>query len=129
MQQRAGARHLCRCLALPWEKGSMLPCLLVLHEHRCAVGQVPFDIPVTFTIVPHDPLTDPDGFLRYAMRMNGLSEAEFHTILTGVIHGQTRILAGATCMSCPCCIPCCVGVVASLHGGFVACLGCCLAVI
>lgn len=63
---------------------------------------MPFDIPVTFTIVPHDPLTDKEGFLRYAMRMNGLSEAEFHTILTGVIHGQTRILAGAACMSYPC---------------------------
>ena len=35
-----------------------------------------------------------DGFKRYAQRMNGLTEAEFHTILTGVIHGQTRILAG-----------------------------------
>ena len=66
------------------------------ERERCSLlsWQVPFDIPVTFTIVPHDPLTDRDGFLRYAMRMNGLSEAEFHTILTGVIHGQTRILAG-----------------------------------
>ena len=55
---------------------------------------MPFDIPVTFTIAPHDPNTDAEGFLRYASRMNGLTEAEFHTILTGVIHGQTRILAG-----------------------------------
>ncbi|BDA45928.1 Flotillin-like protein 2 [Coccomyxa sp. Obi] len=55
---------------------------------------VPFDIPVTFTIQPHDPETDLEGFKRYASRMNGLNEGEFYTILTGVIHGQTRILAG-----------------------------------
>ena len=55
---------------------------------------VPFDIPVTFTITPHDPTNDKVGFLRYAQRMNGLTEAEYHTILTGIIHGQTRILAG-----------------------------------
>ena len=55
---------------------------------------MPFDIPVTFTIAPHDPAVDLPGFLRYAQRMNGLTEAEYHTILTGIIHGQTRILAG-----------------------------------
>ncbi|CAL8462079.1 g1610 [Coccomyxa elongata] len=55
---------------------------------------VPFDIPVTFTIQPHDPETDMAGFKRYASRMNGLNEGEFYTILTGVIHGQMRILAG-----------------------------------
>jgi hypothetical protein len=53
---------------------------------------VPFDIPVTFTIAPHDPNTDADGFLRYAQRMNGLSEAEYHTILTGVIHARVYSL-------------------------------------
>ena len=44
---------------------------------------VPFDIPVTFTIAPHDPDIDEEGFKRYASRMNGLSEGEFYTILTG----------------------------------------------
>ena len=64
---------------------------------------VPFDIPVTFTIAPHDPKTDAEGFLRYASRMNGLTEAEYHTILTGIIHGQTRILAGAAALPYPSC--------------------------
>ena len=55
---------------------------------------VPFDVPVTFTIQVHDPMVDADGFLRYAQRLNSLTEAEFYTILAGIIHGQTRILAG-----------------------------------
>ena len=62
--------------------------------HSISKDLVPFSLPTTFTIAPHDPETDMDGFKRYAQRMNGLTEAEFHTILTGVIHGQTRILAG-----------------------------------
>ena len=55
---------------------------------------MPFDVPVTFTIQVHDPMVDPDGFLRYAQRLNSLSEAEFYTVLHNIIHGQTRILAG-----------------------------------
>lgn len=37
----------------------------------------------SFTIAPHDPDVDIDGFKRYAARMNGLTEGEFYTILTG----------------------------------------------
>ena len=51
--------------------------------HATCLDQVPFDIPVTFTLAPHDPDVDEDGFKRYASRMNGLSEGEFYTILTG----------------------------------------------
>ena len=62
----------------------------------CSISKdlVPFDVPVTFTIQVHDPHTDEAGFLRYAQRINNLTEAEYYTILTGIIHGQTRILAG-----------------------------------
>ena len=73
-------------------KSHVLTCT---HASRSiSKDMVPFDIPVTFTITPHDPSNDKVGFLRYAQRMNGLTEAEYHTILTGIIHGQTRILAG-----------------------------------
>ena len=74
------------------------------HHHQadngcacvCSISKdlVPFDVPVTFTIQVHDPHTDEAGFLRYAQRINNLTEAEYYTILTGIIHGQTRILAG-----------------------------------
>jgi hypothetical protein len=62
----------------------------------CSISKdlVPFDVPVTFTIQVHDPMVDADGFRRYAQRLNSLTEAEFYTILAGIIHGQTRILAG-----------------------------------
>ena len=44
--------------------------------HVTCLDQVPFDIPVTFTLAPHDPDVDEDGFKRYASRMNGLSKGE-----------------------------------------------------
>lgn len=66
----------------------------VLCVRSISKDLVPFDVPVTFTIQVHDPMVDADGFLRYAQRLNSLTEAEFYTILAGIIHGQTRILAG-----------------------------------
>ena len=66
----------------------------VLWARSISKDLVPFDVPVTFTIQVHDPMVDADGFRRYAQRLNSLTEAEFYTILAGIIHGQTRILAG-----------------------------------
>ena len=71
-----------------------LSLISVLCVRSISKDLVPFDVPVTFTIQVHDPMVDADGFRRYAQRLNSLTEAEFYTILAGIIHGQTRILAG-----------------------------------
>ncbi|CAL5221082.1 g3209 [Coccomyxa viridis] len=73
----------------------MKPRNIAFDLHGISRDLVPFDVPVTFTIQVHDPMVDPDGFLRYAQRLNSLSEAEFYTVLHNIIHGQTRILAGS----------------------------------
>ena len=48
------------------------------NYHATHLDQVPSDIPVTFTLAPHDPDVDEDGFKRYASRMNGLSGRILH---------------------------------------------------
>lgn len=95
--------------------------------HATCLDQVPFDIPVTFTLAPHDPDVDEDGFKRYASRMNGLSEGEFYTILTGepraahhkhcvmqlldIVIGRARLLreGEAALQPCTCATEACAG--------------------
>lgn len=54
---------------------------------------VPFKLPMVFTIGPIDPNKDMEGFLRYARRISGLSSEDVTKIISGVIHGETRVLS------------------------------------
>lgn len=49
---------------------------------------LPFDMPVTYTVRPKDPVTDLVGFKRYAENMNSLSDEDFQRTILGVIHGS-----------------------------------------
>lgn len=54
---------------------------------------VPFKLPMVFTIGPIDPGVDMEGFLRYARKMSGLTEQQIKEIISGVVHGETRVLS------------------------------------
>ena len=56
---------------------------------------VPFELPVTFIIGPHDFEVDPDGFRRYCVRMSAMTSQELEDLVLGFVWGQTRLYAAS----------------------------------
>jgi len=62
-----------------------------LKLNNMSSEQVPFVLPMVFTVGPVDPVEQPELFKTYAKKLSHLNPRELEKLIEGVIHGETRV--------------------------------------
>ncbi len=80
-----------------FQRISLNPKTLNFHLNHMSKEKVPFSLPVTFTVMPHDPedSNSIELFKNYARTMTNCDEKEMINTIKSVIHGETRILTAS----------------------------------
>lgn len=85
-----------KCMRWPFQKVQFInlnPNDYTFELNNMSKELVPFKLPMVFTIGPIDPSTDMEGFLKYTRNMSGLNQEQIKEIISGVVHGETRVLS------------------------------------
>lgn len=85
-----------KCMRWPFQKVQFInlnPNDYTFDLNNMSKELVPFKLPMVFTIGPIDPSLDMDGFLRYTRSMCGMTQEQIKEIVSGVVHGETRVLS------------------------------------
>ncbi len=83
-------------IVYPFQKYQMInmnPRTFSFQLHHMSKEKVPFNLPVVFTVSPHNPIENLEYFKNYTKTMTNIEDSEIFDTIKSVIHGETRILS------------------------------------